>query len=256
MLESCSSEQDPPQNPTVEELQQMLLRSEKLASIGLLAGGIAHELSNPVASILLYAQMLVRELNPKDPHYKDAKEIESAGQRCKTLLNELLLFIRNDPSLVRSVQKVEVDVHEALRSALYFCKLHSLSKKIKTVDKVPKIPIFMQGERNTLVQLFLNIFQNAFQAMPEGGELELSYQVQEKNATVYGVWEIKDQGMGIDPKDMPRIFDPLFTTKKAGDGTGLGLAICRRICLDLGGFIEIQSTLEVGTCCKVFLPVK
>ena len=111
------------------------------------------------------------------------------------------------------------------------------------------------GERNNFIQLFLNLMQNAFHAMPDGGTMILSSALKEKNGKKYGIWEVQDTGVGIATEHMSRIFDPFFTTKEPGEGTGLGLSICYGICQESGGTLEVESELNHGTTFKITLPL-
>lgn len=239
---------------STKELERQLLQSEKLASIGLVVGGILHDLNNPIAGIMLFSEVMLRGMAKSDPHYKDAKEIEAAAQRCKVLLSELLNYIRaNQQGREEKLRTAEVTA--AVESALRFGKLHRYAKKVKVREERPKEAVWVKGNANSLIQLFLNLIQNAYQAMPQGGSLDISYHPVKRGKVLFGQWEFQDSGVGISSKNMKRIFDPFFTTKKADEGTGLGLSICRRICRNLGGTLEIKSKEGVGTTCFVSLPI-
>ncbi|NRA44442.1 MAG: PAS domain-containing protein [Oligoflexales bacterium] len=236
-------------------LQEQLVQSEKLASIGLLAGGIAHEINNPLGGILIFSQMLIKEMPEDSPFYSDVKEIEAATQRCKGIVERLLDFARAQPSDIHPKEKSPVDVTEALKSALRFAKVHSNARKTEISEDWAEEKFLVMGDRNNLIQLFLNLMQNAFQAMPGGGSLNLRSYKEMRSGVEMGIWEIEDSGIGIDPGHLPRIFDPFFTTKEPGEGTGLGLSICYGICQEAGGVLEAESKINIGTTFRVVLPL-
>lgn len=237
-------------------LQEQLVQSEKLASIGLLAGGIAHEINNPLGGILIFSQMLIKEMPEDSPFYSDIKEIEAATQRCKGIVERLLDFARSQPSDIHPKEKSPIDVTEALKSALRFAKVHSNARKTEITERWAKDEDMMvMGDRNNFIQLFLNLMQNAFQAMPDGGNLVLRSYKEDRGGVEMGIWEIEDSGIGIEPSHLPRIFDPFFTTKEPGEGTGLGLSICYGICQEAGGVLEAESEINQGTTFRVVLPI-
>jgi len=236
-------------------LQEQLIQSEKLASIGLLAGGIAHEINNPLGGILIFSQMLLRELPEDSPYREDIAEIESATQRCKSIVERLLDFARSQPADLQSKKIIPVDVSEAVKSALRFAKVHTHAKKVEILENWHPEPLMVMGDRNTFIQLFLNLMQNAYHAMPDGGTMILKSGTMTRNKKPFGSWEVCDTGVGIAEEHLNRIFDPFFTTKEPGEGTGLGLSICYGICQEAGGSLEVESTLNKGTRFQVILPL-
>jgi two-component system, NtrC family, sensor kinase len=237
-----------------KQMQEQLAQAEKLASIGLLAGGIAHEINNPLGGILIFSQMLLRELPKESPHYPDVQEIEAATQRCKGIVESLLEFARTRPANSKAVLG-PVTVDEAAKTALRFAKVHPDVRNVEVVEDWHDNGAMVTGDRNKLVQVFLNLIQNAFQAMPDGGTLTLRSSVKSKGGRRLGYFEVEDTGVGIPPEYIKTIFDPFFTTKDPGEGTGLGLAICYGIVNDLGGSIEAESKVNVGTKFRVILPL-
>lgn len=236
-------------------LQEQLLQSEKLASIGLLAGGIAHEINNPLGGILIFSQMLLREMPNDSSFYPDVTEIEAATQRCKVIVERLLDFARSQPSDINPKEHSEVNVTEAAKAALRFGKVHENAKKVEIEENWDDQVSNSIGDKNKFIQLFLNLIQNAFQAMPDGGTLSLSSRQEQRDEKNWGVWEVKDTGVGISEKHLNRIFDPFFTTKEKGEGTGLGLSICYGLCQEVGGLLEVDSIENTGTTFKVVLPL-
>ena len=235
-------------------LQRQLIQSEKLASIGVLAGGIAHEINNPLGGILIFAQMLLREVPEDSPFLPDIQEIENAAKRCKSIVAQLLEFARTQPG-DRRKKYVSTDGNDAARSALRFASVHLNARKTKVVQGWSEQRLEVTGEHNLLIQVFLNLMQNAFQAMPDGGSLNVSSRAEDRDGIAWGVWSIQDSGDGIPPENLEKLFDPFFTTKEPGEGTGLGLSICYGICKELDGYIDVESVVGEGSCFRVHLPL-
>ena len=232
-------------------LEDKLLQSEKLASIGLLAGGIAHELNNPLGGILIFSQMLLRELDSGSSQFQDAKEIELAAKRCSTIVESLLDFARAQPSTQKVEDLEDVDMIAAIQSALRFGLVGQKNIDFEVSQSWPEEILIAKGNRHKVTQLFLNLVQNAFHAMPDGGVLKLSADVIDRNGKKYGVFEVRDTGVGIDPLHLKKIFDPFYTSKNAEQGTGLGLSICHGIAEDMNAEIEVESEINQGTCFRI-----
>jgi len=237
-----------------KQLQNQLIQHEKLASIGLLAGGIAHEINNPLAGILLFSQMLLRTMDKESEHFQDVVEIESAAKRCKTIVESLLDFARKQPALEDKKSEALVDLQDALESALRFSTVGGAADRIEISEEWGPHRVTTRGNRNKIIQVFLNLIQNAIQAMPNGGTLKLRTSLFDDDRGHWAVAEVIDQGIGIPPEHMKKIFDPFFTSKGEGQGTGLGLSICHGIIHDLHGVIEVESKLNKGSCFRVLVP--
>lgn len=234
--------------------QEKLLQSEKLASIGLLAGGIAHEINNPLGGILIFSQMLLREMEKESEHYSDIVEIEAAAQRCKEIVESLLDFARAQPTTRKEL--IDVDVKKAIQSALKFCLVGTKQYNIDIREKWELEDHHCKGDKNKMIQLFLNLIQNAIQAMPSGGILTLGSEQESHRGSSWSTFTVSDTGTGISKEDYDKIFDPFFTSKPEGEGTGLGLSICHGIVSDFNGFIEVKSELGVGTTFKISFPTE
>jgi two-component system NtrC family sensor kinase len=236
------------------KLQEQLLQSEKLASIGLLAGGIAHEINNPLGGIIIFSQMLIRELPAESSHLRDAEEIFNAAQRCKQIVENLLDFARQRP-IERKFVPEDVNLQEAAQNALRFARVGMRSNDIEIYEDFAVATPIIKADRNKLIQVFLNLIQNAFQAMPEGGTLTVrSYLESDSNKRDKIIFEIEDTGIGIPDEHKKRVLDPFFTTKDPGEGTGLGLAICYGIVDEFGGNLSFSSQLNQGTCFRIEFP--
>jgi PAS domain S-box-containing protein len=225
-------------------LQQQLLTSEKLASIGLLSAGVAHEINTPLTGISSYIQMLQKKLT--DTHYAQILEkVEAQTDRVARIIKNLLTFARS-PSEA-SFQRV--DLKQSLEEILSLIDYKLKNMNIRLVLELePVQPIYAQGER--LQQVFINIILNALDAMPAGGELRVCLSLENEAAVV----RISDTGTGIKPEHRSRIFDPFFTTKGVGKGTGLGLSISYAIVKEHDGRIDVQSEVGRGSTFTITLP--
>ncbi len=229
----------------LRQTQQQLVQAAKLASLGYLTGGVAHELGNPMVGILNFAQLLSRKMDKDDPRARYVKIIESAARQCQTIIKGLLSFARQD-----KVQFAPVDCGGVVEDALLLIGRELSYQKInikKNIShNIPKI----KGSANRLQQVFLNIIANARDAMPEGGELNVTIK------EVDGAVEItfRDTGSGIGKETIPKIFDPFFTTKK-DVGTGLGLSVSYGIIKDHNGTVDVDSHPGKGASFIIKLPI-
>ncbi len=239
-----------------KRLQQQLMQSEKLASIGLLAGGFAHEINNPLGGILVFSQMLLREVPKDSSFFEDIQEIESATKRCKEIVESLLAFARKSAPTFSTESREEVNVIETIESALRFGKVSHKGRPVDIEKKWNEDEIVVNADRNKLIQLFLNLIKNAFEAMPDGGVLTLTARKVVQKGKEIGTFEIRDTGIGISNRNLQKIFDPFFTTKEPGEGTGLGLAVCYGIAAEYGGTIEVESSPSVGSVFRVKIPIE
>lgn len=230
----------------LQEAQEQLIQSEKLASIGQLAAGVAHELNNPISVMLGFSQAILRKLTEDDPLRKPLATIEREGLRCKGIIQNLLDFARRSkPSLQPT------NVNEVLEAACALIEHQiSLDNVVVTKGYDPHLPQVL-ADANQLQQVFVNIIINARDAMPRGGTLRLI--TRSLGDEVHIIFS--DTGIGIPPENIKRIFDPFFTTKEVGQGTGLGLSVSYGIVEQHGGTIEVKSEVGVGTTFIVKLPV-
>ncbi|MCX6559009.1 MAG: ATP-binding protein [Candidatus Aminicenantes bacterium] len=226
------------------KLQQQLVTSEKLASIGLLSAGVAHEINTPLTGISSYVQMLQKNLT--DTHLAQVLgKIEAQTDRVSRIIKNLLSFARNPSDLAFHRVDLKDSLQEILSLIDYKLKTMSI---VLDLDLAPVRPIWAQGER--LQQVFINIILNALDAMPEGGRLRISLAETEAEAVI----EICDSGSGIEERHLARIFDPFFTTKGVGKGTGLGLSISHAIITEHEGRIAVRSASGQGTCFSISIP--
>jgi signal transduction histidine kinase len=231
-------------------LERQLHQSEKLASIGLLAGGFAHEINNPIGGILVFSQMLLREIAKDSPHYQDVLEIEGAAKRCKAIVENLLDFARQRTAKP-SESLSPTSIHEAVHVAKKFAELgHNRGGRCEVILNLSKESDIVLADKNKMIQIFLNLFSNALQAMPNGGNLIVETKQVKKSFVI----TVQDNGTGIESANIKKIFDPFFTTKPPGSGTGLGLSIVHGMISDLGGSISVTSRKGRGTRFVIELP--
>jgi len=235
-----------------KRLEKQLIMQEKLASIGLLAGGVAHEINNPLGGILIFSQMVLKEMDKDSAHYQDLVEIEAATQRCKGIVDSLLNFARQQPN--RKSQKNEpINLIEAIKSAINFAEVGQKSRrsKVEITSNIEFTEILVNGDKNKFVQVFLNVIQNAIQSLKKEGTVEIDVALNKTQI----ITRITDNGQGIAPKNISKIFDPFFTTKDPGEGTGLGLALCYSIIHEAGGSMDVKSALKKGSTFTIELPI-
>jgi two-component system NtrC family sensor kinase len=225
--------------------QDQLIQSEKLASIGELAAGVAHEINNPIGVILGFAQVLLRRTHEGDPMHRPLSLIEREGVRCKNIVQDLLDFARQNKPAPR-----RLNVNKVIEAAAGLMEHQANSDQVMVVKGyAPDLPDVVADE-NQLQQVFFNILLNAYQAMPEGGELHITSRLEEDEVQAV----FSDTGAGIPQEHIHHIFDPFFTTKEVGEGTGLGLSVSYGIVRQHGGTIEVQSENGSGATFIVKLP--
>jgi len=230
----------------LEQVQAQLIRSEKLASLGELAAGIAHEINNPLTGILVYSSLIRSDARLHPDLKNDLETVIRETERCATIVRGLLDFARESVP-----QKSRLNVHDVLSASLALVKkqaqLQNIDIKLDYSREVT--PIF--ADPNQLEQVFVNMFLNASYAMTDGGTLTIATTPGSGGSGV--VVRITDTGCGIPEENLPRIFDPFFTTKESR-GTGLGLSISYGIVESHGGTIEVESSPGIGTTFIIRLP--
>lgn len=236
------------------ELEQRIYNTEKLASIGILAAGVAHEINNPLAVILGFTDLLLERFQPGTQEYEDLKMIEANANQAKKTVENMLGFARITEGLEEFV-----DVDQALNTVIKIVRNTLMTKKVEVALHIPVSLPKVRCDSREFQQVIFNLINNSFAAMePGGGKLTISVRRQEDSVQI----AVEDTGKGIPDKIKPRIFDPFFTTKKVGEGTGLGLSLCYGIIKKYGGKIEFSSTCREdnpqrpsGTKFVISLPV-
>ena len=220
-----------------KELQRKLLQNEKMAAVGTLAGGVAHEINNPLGAILAFSQLGLRDCEKGTVLHEFMTEIEDSARRCQRIVMSLLDFSR--PS---GGERKAVDLHAVVKQAAFLCKTQFGNKGCTLVMELPEVPTVM-GDRNQLGQVVVNLLANAYQALDGTGEIRVGTLVTDMHVELY----VEDNGPGIPERYVEKVFEPFFTTKPEGKGTGLGLSISYSIVVDHGALIEVDSTPGVGT---------
>lgn len=236
----------------VEELRRAeasLLRSAQLAAVGEMAAEVAHEINNPLTTIMGFVELALREL-PKDlPQYPELGIVHSEAKRAQAVVRRML-----DLSRKRDMQTVSLDLNllteETLRLVQYSAEDGKIDICFNQAAGLPPVLV----EPSQIKQVMLNLVHNAVQAMPDGGKLTLETRLEPHHGRHGISLYVSDTGHGIDPEILPHIFDPFFTTRPPGCGTGLGLAISYAIVSNHGGFIDVNSKPGQGSCFQVWLP--
>ncbi len=229
-----------------EELEEQLRHADRLAMIGKLAAGVAHEINEPLVSILGFAQLLQKEEMPEGQR-KDLAKIITGGLHAREIVRKLVLFARQEPMKKGPVNLNDV-IHESLAMLEAKCAGSQVQVDLKLADDLPRIV----GDNVQLRQVVLNLMINAIQAMPDGGRLKLDSSYRDGDVVLLA----QDTGVGMADDVKQKLFTPFFTTKDVGEGTGLGLSVVHGIVAAHGGTIDVTSELGSGTCFEVRLPAE
>jgi signal transduction histidine kinase len=244
----------------LKRLESQIRRSDRLASLGTLSAGMAHEIKNPLVSIKTFAQLLPERYQDSDFRETFSNLIGHEIDRIDSLVNQLLRFARPTKPLLKPMH-----VHEILEKSLSLLSHRLYQKEIKLTRSWQANVDTIRADADQLEQVFLNFFLNAMDAMKNGGELAVSTQVQTDERWVAALTRsngesgevlhitVRDTGEGIRKEDIAHVFDPFFTTKDYG--TGLGLSVVHGIIQEHGGQIEVESEVQKGTAFHILLPL-
>ena len=227
--------------------QEQLVHSTKMAAIGELAANVAHEVNNPLTSVLGYTTHLLKTLDLPDSPKRVLEMMEQETLRVRKIIRNLLDFSRQKASWMQPS-----DIALPLKETAAFVRGAAESSSVRIHEEYSNSPVLVSIDANEMKQVFINIINNALQAMPQGGDLRIRLTTDGGQEAVI---EFADTGAGILPGNMKKIFEPFFSTKENGDGTGLGLSISYRIIQNHGGRIEVESEVGIGSVFKVFLPL-
>lgn len=234
----------------IERLQRQIRQADRLASIGTLASGMAHEIKNPLTALKTFTQLLPKRFN--DPEFRrDFAEIGGNEiLRIERIVNDLLAFARPAPLMIEPV-----NVHELIANVVRLVTPQAAKQNIEVRTALKAGSDFVAADRDRLQQVLLNLFLNALQATGSGGWVELATGSEEASPGMGPAirLDVRDCGRGISQEMLPHIFDPFFTTKS--EGTGLGLSVSYNIIADHHGRLEVVSETGEGTCFSIYLPV-
>ncbi len=229
------------------KLQEQLIHSDRLATIGQLSSGIAHELNEPLNNILGLGQLMDQVLEKPPQFEEDIKEIIAQTLHAREIIKKLMLFARQMPP-----QKNNVNLNQVIRDGLYLIESRCNAKGIELVRLLsPDIPEII-ADPSQLNQVLVNLVVNAKQAMPDGGKLTIETKADNENVKLI----VKDTGIGMSEEVIKQIFVPFFTTKDIDQGTGLGLPVIHGIISSHGGTIQVESIVGKGSLFEVKLPIK
>jgi len=230
-----------------EYMHRRLSQSEKLASLGRLAAGVAHEINNPLTGVLTFSHLLLRKTPPDTPDYEDLEVIVRETTRCRKIVKELLDFARETKS-----ERKPSDLNKVIRDTISLIQnqvsFQNIQIRTELDGNLPAVPM----DANEMQQVFTNLALNAAEAMPDGGSITI--RTGPDSDPNYVRAEVTDTGTGIPEENLSKIFDPFFTTKEAGVGTGLGLAVTYGIIQRHEGTIDVESEVGKGTTFTVRLP--
>jgi two-component system NtrC family sensor kinase len=230
-----------------EQTERKIVQSEKLASLGRLASGIAHEINNPLTGVLGYSTVLLEDLEGSE-YQEDLQIIVDETKRCRDIVGEILNFARET-----KIEEESANINTIISDALSILLKHISFQNIRIVKRLSEDIPDMNLDINQMKSVINNLAVNAADAMPDGGLLTVSTYVSRDDEVVI---EVSDTGTGISEENLSKIFDPFFSTKEVGQGTGLGLAVTYGIIKRHNGSIEVKSKLGEGTTFIIHLPMR
>ncbi|MFO8102358.1 MAG: ATP-binding protein [Dehalococcoidia bacterium] len=235
-----------------EELRNktaMLIQTEKLSSMGTMVAGVAHELNNPMTGIIQYTQFCLRRTEEEDRRYSVLKDIEQEARRCSEIIRNMLTFSRMEAEGEENYQQESIPavVDRVLQLLAYRIRAENVTITQHHQENMQPVPMKV----NSIQQIFLNLLGNAMDALQENDEksIRIESYINDGFASI----NVIDNGPGIPPEALQKVFDPFYTTKTVGKGTGLGLSICQSICIQHGGRLECESKVGAGTTFRVVL---
>jgi len=246
---------------TQEELQEhiaaqrmaerRLVQAAKLAAVGEMAAGIAHELNNPLTTVSGFTELTLEEVPPGTRLHADLELVLREAHRATDVVRRLLDFARQSESV-----RTRSDINEIVKEVLALVNHLLHTSGVQLITNLPTGLPTVSVDRNQVKQVLLNLVHNALHAMPNGGELRISCTRRSRDHQDWVMVVISDTGIGISPENLERIFEPFFTTRAKEGGTGLGLSISYGIVAEHGGFIEAESKVDKGSIFSVWIPVE
>ncbi|MBI4775213.1 MAG: PAS domain S-box protein [Deltaproteobacteria bacterium] len=232
----------------LKQAQEQLAQSEKLASLGQLAAGVAHEINNPLGGILLYANSILEQMTDDNPFREDLEYVIEDANRCKEIVKSLLAYSRQTSPIREFIQ-----FNDLLEQSLMLIRDQAIFRNIQVIRELSDDMMLVHVDKNHLTQVCINLIMNAIGAM--NGEGTLLFRSYRDKPAKKAYLEIEDTGCGIPEENLSKIFDPFFTTKEPGKGTGLGLSTAYGIVQENGGNISVKQTSPHGTTFLLELPL-
>jgi len=230
--------------------ENRLIQAAKLAAVGEMAAGIAHELNNPLTSVTGFSELVMENLPPETEAYKDMELVLKEARRARDVVRRLLDFARQSESVRANASLNEV-IEDVVALSRHLIKTSGVELKLSLQAELPWVSM----DSNQMKQVMLNLVHNALQAMPDGGELELKSETVSRNNRAGVMVSVSDTGVGIPQAEQARIFEPFYTTKGHQGGTGLGLSVTYGIITDHGGQIDVESRAGAGSKFMVWMPI-
>ena len=228
-----------------------LVRSARLAAVGELAAGVAHELNNPLTTVAGFVELVLDDLPKESPHRPDLELVLKESRRAREVVRRLLDFSRPGEGF-----RVSADVNDLVLDVValinHLVHTSGVDLKLNLEEALP----WIQVDRDQIKQVLLNLIHNAIQAMPQGGTLTLLTAAEDREGIPGVIIQVQDSGQGILLENQSRLFEPFFTTRPPGKGTGLGLSVSYGIITDHDGIIDVESKPEKGSIFTLWLPVQ
>jgi len=233
------------------EAEARLIQAAKLAAVGEMAAGVAHELNNPLTSVVGFTELALEELPLDSPIRNDLDLVLKEARRARNVVRRLLDFARQAESV-----RVKADLNEIVEDVLILTKHLLQTSHVQTEIRMGQNLAWVMVDRDQIKQVVLNLVNNALYAMPEGGRLVVETAGQTRYSREWVTLTVRDTGVGIPVENLERIFEPFFTTRGDRGGTGLGLSVTYGIVTDHAGMIEVESQLKNGSAFTVWLPLE
>jgi signal transduction histidine kinase len=233
-----------------QEAESRLVQAAKLAAVGEMSAGIAHELNNPLTTVTGFTELVLDEMPQNAPHRADLEMVIREARRARDVVRRLLDFARQGERTRTRADMNEI-VDEVLALSRHLIHTSGVDADVSLDKNLPWVSV----DRNQMKQVLLNLVHNALQAMPSGGELQLQTARRRRNSREWITVTVRDSGLGIGAEHKARIFEPFFTTKGEAGGTGLGLSVTYGIITDHGGTIDVDSQVGSGSTFTVWLPL-
>src|SRR5574340_614194 len=229
--------------------ESRLVQAAKLVAVGEMAAGVAHELNNPLTTVSGFAELLLDETPADAPYRADLEMVLHEAHRARSVVRRLLDFARQGET-ARARADINEIVQDVLALMTHFIHTSGVQLELDLGAELPWIAL----DANQMKQVLLNLLHNALHAMPGGGRLQVATRLRARDGRDWVVVEVSDNGVGMEPPEIGRIFDPFYTTRAESGGTGLGLSVTYGIVTDHGGTSEVQSQRGIGSTFSVWLP--